>query len=296
MAPRPDPRLVSGGGNGRAPSGGDDGERRGYGRELARLLAGVGGELMHSPGKGLSSVRRLYRILKAGTDKDGSRPALEVWAELLGVDQPAVGPAAMVALGQVFALIEEARVDAQAHPELESELFVHPLEQLASVLLRPGLNSRWTEIVNVYSPFLSKLAYCAHEFDSRSREIQLPSEALDRLRKDVDGLLQRLRDSPIAEPARSEIAVRIEDLRSAIVRYSFGGVEPIKVAAEAAFGAVLIVHQRQPPKGESWRTVVKDVLLIVQSAFTLVESGLRAAPQLAPAVSDFVKGLLSPGG
>ncbi len=245
--------------------------------------------------RGLSAVGRLYRILRKGTDKDGSRPTLEVWAELFSVEPPGVTPQAVTAVGQLFGLIAEAQAEARTHPDLDEELFIAPLEHLSRELLTQSLNSRWTEIVNVYSRHLSKLAYCADRLDERAQQVEPASSDLDTLRQEVENLLQRLRDSAIGEPARSEFASRIEDLRSAIVRYSFAGTEPIKVAAEAVVGAVVVATERQPAKGENWRTTCKDILLIAQAAFNLVEKGYRAAPVLGPAVSEWVARLLKAG-
>lgn len=237
----------------------------------------------------ISATGRFFRILQDAVQKGGERSFLEVWGEVLGTD-PADRTKAYQLLGDFFGLLELAKVEISAHPELKQSLYLGTLEGIEAILVNAHHHSPWNGVLSqLAGSNLRALEFCADQLDRLSLEKEIPQSYLDIVQREVEAVIADLLASSLEQEAKQALIMKLEDVRAAILAYRLRGLDGLRLTTQSAVGALVMSYPRL--QRTSKLDIVTKVLDLLVKLATLVEK----ANLLMPGSGSAIRAMLGPG-
>lgn len=237
----------------------------------------------------VSATGRLFRILQDAVSRDGGKLFIEVWGEVLGVD-PKDRTKVYQVLGDLFGLVELAKVEVKAHPDLKQSLYLGTLQGIESILTSAHHQSPWSGVISqLIGSNLRALEFCADQMDRLSLEREIPQTFLDELLEEVQSTIAEVLGSALEKDAKQAIVIKLEDVRAAIVAYRLRGLDGLRLTTQSAVGALVMTYPKV--QKTSKLDVVNKVLDLLVKLATLGEK----ANLLMPGSGTAIRTLLGQG-
>ena len=244
---------------------------------------------------------RLYAILTNVVHKEESLcqgnqfiTTLDVLAEALEVDKNNLE--VLRGLAKIFELVDSTKESIKRLQNIDTELFLRPLEEIADAFLevKPSMLVRESGGIGIDKKTLDKLKFCVYTLSKEQGEILLNTEQLNELLLEVRGFLDKVLDSDLDAEIKRFLIEKLRDMEQAIFNYKFEGSEGLRKVLESTIGAAIlntdVKEQKENPLVTSFFTIVTRLAAILNIANT--------SKQLAPDVSNILSKLskLLPGG
>lgn len=229
-----------------------------------------------------SATGRLFRLLKEASLLKGETIFLDVWPQVFKVVPPdrAVG---FALYGDIIGLLQEAKAEVLANPDLKQELYLGTITRIETLLLSANPTAAWSNVTGqLQGPNLIALEFCADTLDRLSGEQEIKEEFLDELKAEIERLTGAILASDVEPELKQLLSDKLDQMRQAVLKYRIHGIEGLRVAVEASVGAVVLAGNSQ--KNEPRRKVIADFLEIVSKALLIVEQARKYLPLAGPAI------------
>lgn len=236
-----------------------------------------------------SSASRLRDVVVRLREVDQSGSMLRGWALAVGAD-PNDYTACVKALSDVVLLIQQVERDIKAHPNINQDLYSIQLGRLRAAIINSNPNAPLQHLTTaIDGVILQGLDFCADQLDRASSETKLNDSEIDKLRKQVEQLIDSVTKADVDPSFRSFLILRLEELRSAIVAYRLFGIDPLRKAVEEAVGALVMAHE-QAKTDRNRRTALQFIKDI-----SVVQNVINGAITLGHVIPPIIQGLLGSG-
>ncbi len=219
----------------------------------------------------LSAAGRLFRILKKFTSgRPNNNLTYDAWANVFGIP-PEQRTLVLYGIAGVHRLVDEAKAEVQAHPELNQGLYLEAITNIENALAKANLDSSWDSTkISFEGANATALAFVAEQFDRLSAELVVPDDVLAHLRSELEAVIAEILASDLPLELRNLLISNLEDARQAIVFYQLDGIDGLRKAAESAIGAIVVAREARAASNKKpfldYIKIVGDILDVVGKA------------------------------
>jgi hypothetical protein len=196
----------------------------------------------------------------------------------------------IIGLGKIFELIDSTRESIKKLNNIDIDLYLSPLEELAEAFLKIRLSNNWvsSDAVGIDKKTLDKLKFCAYTLSREQGEILLNAEQLNELLLEVRELLDKVLDSELDADIKSFLVEKLRDIEQAIFNYKYEGSVGLRKVLESTVGGTVlnanVKEQKENPLVTNFFTLVTRLATILNITNT--------TKQLEPDVSNMFSKLL----
>lgn len=182
---------------------------------------------------------RLHALLKQVVSGDPKKRMLDVWAEVLAVeDRHDVEVArSLVMLNE---MLDDTERTIKLNPKLNHAVYLSCFPQIRTVFSPMHLQSsrEGLAISHLTSEVLARLEFCAEALREEWSEVDLTPDELKAISEDLSDLIERVASSDISPALRKNLLEVLETARIAISLYRVYGAKGLRKNLQSLFGFV----------------------------------------------------------
>jgi uncharacterized protein (UPF0147 family) len=242
---------------------------------------------------------RLLEILSAARGADPNRSALEAWCSVFEIVEPNSEEALFECQRRLLALRKlfgETELALRQIPDINEELFVRPVSELAAVVNIKALDSGWQHRMATLHPnrmLALKYAEDLLNKDQESCENEIPTDEINEILSELNTLYESIAGSSLPSNVRTALLDIVEEIRRGLHEYRVRGASALKDALSRSVG--IIAGNKQEIDENSDADEIKALgrmLTRIDAAYSFavrVTPLLTAAAHLLPALAEHVK-------
>ncbi|MGE0161198.1 MAG: hypothetical protein AB7T31_17515 [Gemmatimonadales bacterium] len=227
-------------------------------------------------------------IIKSLEKADNGALVFNAWANALGLN-PEHRAEVYAGISGVHRLIDEARRDVAANPELDQALYLGALSNIEAAMHQVPLHVNWgANAPHFAGSNVLALQFVAEQFNRASNELRLDPNAVKQLLNSIDRVIKEVLNADIEAQLRKLLIAALEDARRALIFYRLDGADGLQRVAEGAIGAIILA--KDSVEGAWDKKEVAESIKILDAILDLVA---KAKPYLAlarPAIRALLPG------
>jgi hypothetical protein len=182
---------------------------------------------------------RLHVLLKQVISGDPKKRMLDVWAELLSIDDRHDVEVArrLVMLNE---MLDDAERTIKSNSKLNHAVYLSCFPQIRTVFSPIHLQSsrEGLAIPHLTDEVLARLEFCAEALREEESEIDLTPDELKAISEDLNNLIEQVASSEISPALRRNLLEVLETARVAISLYRVYGAKGLRKNLQSLFGFV----------------------------------------------------------
>lgn len=210
---------------------------------------------------------RLLKLLREGTRITPSTVASDAWATLLNVS-PNDKSTFLRRLATVYELPALVRSSVEGVPNIDQEVYLARLPQIAKALQQHQTNAAWGSFVkSIKAETLESLRFCDELLSRECPDKRVDTDELGPLLEDVRSLLSEVIANDIDHTLKQYMLKHLHMVERAIEDYQLFGTGPLERAVEATIGSVFLnkdvaVEVAKTPLGAAlWKLLGKLAII-----------------------------------
>lgn len=236
---------------------------------------------------GISAAGRLFQLISAAANHDGSKGILAVFA-LVGGRPESDHTRGLETLAGTFRLIEMAKNEVLRHPELKQTLFMGALNSVENILRTANFSNEWRVIQPQLQQTLIGLEFSAERLNWLADEVTIAADDLNSLLAATEDLQKEVLDAEIDADLKSLIVRKLEEIREAILNYRLCGAERLRGAVDSSVGG--LVRRADSIQKASKVKEVAAFLDLLTKLDAVASKAWKYAALAGPAIRAFLHG------
>jgi hypothetical protein len=212
----------------------------------------------------VSSAGQLYNIIKEALSQDPDKTTLQVWAEVLKVDNVDYESVSNK-LAELFGLFNDAKQDILQLEQVSSEIGISAISKIQTSIIRYGLDFSWSHIKNQISKeILDNIKLCDNLLRSQGiAQNNIAKEEIPKFLNEVDNLIEELYDSSLPNNFKLDLIGELIKLRDALINFDIRGEVHLQHVCNETISSIHIKARKNPEVFKKSNLSVKKVVSLV---------------------------------
>ena len=239
---------------------------------------------------------RLWALLDEGLRLPDKQPVEEGWSQLLDVGSGGRG-LVLRRLGQVWSMPDQIRsLIGELADDIDTSLLLAPLPTIEQALMVPLTGNRWGSVKSALNDtVMSELRFCAEVMHRASPEQEVDDEQVAKLVDEVRALIDVVLAADLPGDLKAVLVHRLREVEETLLQVRVSGVDAIRYAVEATFGAeVLWFQSAEGNERASATPTLTKVAELAQRIYTTVVA-VRTTWELGEGAWEKVRQMLELG-
>lgn len=238
-------------------------------------------------------AKRLHALLIQGRAKDNTKPAQEVWSDLLQIRRDDM-PLFWSQMAKVMELPLTIKEKILQHAEVDPKLALRWMPKVDDAFRAMAPQREFHHfITKIDDTTLFALEICSDILERKDAEIEYDEEELKRIQTQVNQLSEEITRSGIAPEVRKYLLALLSRVGWAIREHRISGPQALRTALESLLGSVALepeayLKSKETEPGKKAWELVKNLAVVVQIAVgvvTIADKIVHALPSSnAPAI------------
>jgi transcriptional regulator len=239
---------------------------------------------------------RLHALLKDVIAGDPKKRMLEVWVEVLGVnDRQDVEVARRLVL--LNEMLDDAESTIKLNPKLNHSIYLSCFPQIRTVFSPLHLQTarEGIAIPHLTAEVMARLEFCSEALRDDCSEVDLTPDELADLSTDLNALIESVATSGIATALRKALLEALESARIAISLYRVYGAKGLRKNLQGLFG--FVYTERAALKTESGKNsdVLERLGKWIEKIDSVSSKALKVHKALTKPVRFLIEWVTKPG-
>jgi hypothetical protein len=241
----------------------------------------------------VSSAGQLYNIIKEALSQDPDKTTLQVWAEVLKVDNVDYESVSNK-LAELFGLFNDAKQDILQLEQVSSEIGISAISRIQTSIIRYGLDFSWSDIKNQISKeILDNIKLCDNLLRSQGiAQNNIAKEEIPKLLDEVVNLIKELYDSSLPNNFKLDLIGELIKLKDALINFNIRGEVNLQKVCNEIIGDIITKSSKNPDLFKNYKQFVQKALSIVITIgglMTPFDLAAKYQPLLTDKIIDLIE-------
>jgi hypothetical protein len=244
----------------------------------------------------VSSAGQLYNIIKEALSQDPDKLAVQVWAEVLKVDNVDYEPVSNK-LAQLIGLFNDTEQDILQLEQSYVDIGTSAISKIRSIIIRYGLEHKWGIIKNkIPEETLNNIKLCDGLLRNQGiAQNNISKEEILKLLGEVDNLIKELYDSSLPNNFKLDLIGELIKLRDALINFDIRGEVHLQHVCNETISSINIKARKNPEEFKKFNLLVKkvvSVVIMIGGLMTPFDLSAKYLPLLTDNIINLIENIL----
>ncbi len=185
-------------------------------------------------------AQRLYDLLNTAKQQNGRNQFGEIWRAVLELKNSHQGEL-LIGIADVIQLIETTKSSIIQLEGINHSILLEKFGNIETVFKDLNLTRAWEDQQRYLDETtMYSLRMCSDALSRRIGYKEIPKEEIDKLRADVEKLLNNILKSDLNSELKSILIENLETIRRALIGFRINGIDGLRQALEKNIGSVYV--------------------------------------------------------